>query len=92
MSGMTTGGTPQEKDFLESATEFIGKVSKLGASITGNPLIMGGINVFANGIVRWAKRRGIDTGPFEVVKASLDATVERGIDAHEEYLARHQDA
>jgi hypothetical protein len=92
MSGMTTGPTQQEKDFFESATELIGKVSTLGASVTGNPLIMAGVKLFANGIEGWAKRRGIDTGPFVVVKAALDATVERGIDAHEEYQARHADA
>lgn len=92
MSGMTNtpkAATTQDKDFLDKATDFIDKVGTLGASFTGNPLLMGGVQLLASGIRNWAKGRNIDTGSFDARMASIDATVAQGISAHEEYLRRH---
>jgi hypothetical protein len=87
MAGTNT--TTQDKDFLDNATALVDKVGKLGAAFTGNPLLMGAVELLGKGIKSWAAGRNIDTGPFDARMASVDATVRQARDAYAEYQKRH---
>jgi hypothetical protein len=89
MSGITNTNQP-EKDVLDKATELLEKIGTLGATFTGNPLLMGGVQLLAQGIRSMASGRNIDTGPFDARMASVDAQVAAGRQAYQDYLARHQ--
>jgi hypothetical protein len=88
MAGPSTQNQP-EKNVLDKATELIEQIGTLGATFTGNPLLMAGVQVLAQGIRSMAAGRNIDTGPFDARMASVDSQVAAGRKAYQDYLARH---